>query len=370
MATQELPNGYDHSQAVGVLRLGGQHNGKSHEILIPDRPLNGNYATDERGLYVPDGFGWTIIHPELPPVSEIPQAPQIEVVSEPPKPPELTTEQKVQLAHERGMELLTTGEDVAIIVGDTGSVGGVILRRLAERGHPIVGMNTGRRPGKIATLWDWAEENNYAYGSLPIDLCNPQGIEEQLKTGELPLNGKNINYIVFAAGRNYNYSFGTLTAEQYLEAFKEHAVSPMILSQHLVKQWKVINTTNPDHPGRKHRSILVISSVSVPGASPSESAYGGSKVASEHMAQVMAREAGAFGVTANVLQPGLIANSEMGAKTIAERAAAGDDLLKRIPGKATTNEDVADMAVAMLTSESMLGAKVALNGGRHYTAIV
>lgn len=262
-------------------------------------------------------------------------------------------------ARQEAIEILRSGTGIALVAGDTGSVGREIVARLSPH-HPIVGINSGRHPERVKQLLQSAYETQGRYGCLTVDFRNPDQLEQRLASGEIPLNGANIDWVLFTSGDNYSGVAGHHPSRAFEEAYNVHALSPFLIAQRLVEDWKGINTKDRNNPGRHHRGIALISSVARTGGSPAEAPYVMAKAAAEASMLTFHREGQPYGISAVVIRPGLIVDSEMGQQTVLLRP----DVLERIPGDPTTTGQVAALTVMVMQLSSASGHVYNIDAGR------
>ena len=266
----------------------------------------------------------------------------------------------MERARAAAQEILMTKSHIMVVTGDTGSVGKKTVEAIARQmpGTAIVGINLGRKPDQVAANMQMTSERDVPYGSIVVDLSKKKPVSDFLKDPDLPLNGTQIDRLLLTAGRLHAGRMGEFTYDDLDVALQEHSIAPILIAQHLARQWKTEAVQMPKHE-RPHRSIVMVSSVASEAGSPNEMPYVMAKRAAEGGILCLARDLTGI-ATANVVSPGLIIDSDMGAITVANRP----DVIGRIPGTPVTTQDVAESLLYASAYPAMTGQNIKLNGGR------
>lgn len=266
----------------------------------------------------------------------------------------------MERARAAAQEILMTKSHIMVVTGDTGSVGRKTVEAIAQQipGAAIVGINLGRKPDQVAENMRMTTERDVNYGSIVVDLSKKKPVSDFLKDPEFPLNGAQIDRLLLTAGRLHAGEMGNFNYDELDVALQEHAIAPILMAQHLAQQWKLEAMQMPKHE-RPHRSIVMVSSVASEAGSPNEMPYVMAKRAAEGGILCLSRYLTGV-ATANVVSPGLIIDSDMGAITVANRP----DVIERIPGTPVSTRDVANSLLYASSYPSMTGQTLRLNGGR------
>ncbi|MGW2324869.1 SDR family NAD(P)-dependent oxidoreductase [Streptomyces sp. NPDC001700] len=235
--------------------------------------------------------------------------------------------------------------DVLITGGGTG-IGRAIARHFAEQGERVI--VTGRRPGPLKEL---ADETGVR--ALVCDHTEPSALTELL--AELP---DRLDVLVNNAGGNTDFDAdGKSDLASYARDFRANLDANLVTA--------ALTTRCVDDRLASGGAVVHIGSIA---ADQGAGAYGASKAGLATWNLDLAARLGPRGITANVVSPGYIADTEFFRDQLAnetrERLIAST-----ATGRPGSPEDIAG-AVAFLTSPAarhITGQVLNVNGGAHTT---
>lgn len=236
--------------------------------------------------------------------------------------------------------------NTVLITGSTGGLGCVITKNLLARKYSVKGVSSNNSK-KIVDFTNLAAQNNVSYDHM---FCN-------LSTSSLPETSyENVNHVILCHGKNFIFDISTLQLQTLEESMRINFYSSFIITQQLVNTWLKADPTID-------RSVSYISSVATKGGAPSEVAYHAAKRAMESAMLSFTRQYSAHNIRFNVISPGII-NTPMGMEVVNKRP----DILERIPLKRMTSaEQIANLVVLLLESNTITGQNFHVNGGRFTT---
>jgi NAD(P)-dependent dehydrogenase (short-subunit alcohol dehydrogenase family) len=196
-------------------------------------------------------------------------------------------------------------DGVALVTGGSGAVGRAVCRLLAERGTDVA-LSYRSRPGAAEDSLVAVTAAGREGGSFQADLADPSSARE---LGERCLARFGaIHTVVHAAGA-------------YVPQLHLSAVDPEQFRRHLDQEAAAFfNLTAPLlGPLRKSRgSIVAVTSVAIRRFPPRDGLSSAPKAAVEALVRAIAVEEGRFGVRANGVAPGILADG-MTEELVAER---------------------------------------------------
>lgn len=225
----------------------------------------------------------------------------------------------------------TASNDLVVVTGTSGGLGGAIATGLIEAGYDVVGIS--RRPVEPAEV---TGASSGRYSHVTADLGDIDAID-QLARQIVSDFGKPFG-LVNNAAIGTDGMLPTMHNSDIEELVRVNVTSPIVLTKYLTRQML---------SARRGR-VVNISSVVAKTGYRGLAAYGASKSAMEGFTRSLARDIGPRGITVNAVAPGFLA-TEM-------TSGLGDANLDRIQKRAALGRfaDVAAVAsmVTYLMSEA------------------
>ena len=239
---------------------------------------------------------------------------------------------------------------VALVTGASGDIGGAIARRLGAEGAHVLVTYVGAADAAAQTVSD-IEANGGAASTLQLDQRDPQAIEECMQA--VAATQGRLDILINNAGWNIGIPFpdlDALTPDIWDRVLETNLRAPFLLARAGAKLLKA--------DGGGH--IVNISSAG--GISPGSSsiAYSASKAGLNHLTRCLA-VAMAPEVAVNCVAPGLVENTRM-AKRLPEAVAEGARR-QAVLGRVGQTEDIAGQVMAFVTSTSITGQLMVVDGG-------
>jgi 3-oxoacyl-[acyl-carrier protein] reductase len=239
---------------------------------------------------------------------------------------------------------------VALVTGGSGDIGGAIARRLGAEGAQVVVTFVGAKEAASRTVNDIVSAGGSA-GAIQLDQRSPESIETCVD-GVERIHGR-LDILVNNAAWNIGIPFpdlDALTPDIWDRVLETNVRGPFLLARAAAKLLKA--------DGGGH--IVNISSAG--GISPGSSsiAYSSSKAALNHLTRCLA-VAMAPDVAVNCIAPGLVENTRM-ALRLPENVAKGARA-QAVLGRVGQPGDIAAQVVAFVTSTSVTGQTIVIDGG-------
>ncbi len=235
-----------------------------------------------------------------------------------------------------------------VVTGDTGSLGGMIVKKLLkEKDFGVIGI--GRRNSESTNEFIRDYPNRYRH--LIFDLINSDEVKDFFIEKIHPI-GRIYGFVNNAANA-YDDLITNLQVAPLEKMFRINVFTPMMLTKYIIRDMLVSKTKG---------SIVHISSVSAHTGYKGLAMYASSKGALEAFSKGTAREWGQLGIRSNVVSPGFM-ETAISAKLTDEQR---NKIYKRTSlKKATSVESVADLAVFLMTekAESITGATIRVDNG-------
>ena len=241
-------------------------------------------------------------------------------------------------------------EKVALVTGASGDIGGAIARRLGAEGAHVVATYVGAAEAAAATVSDIVSAGGSA-STLQLDQRDAPAIETCMAS-VAEQHGR-LDILVNNAGWNIGIPFpdlDSLTPDIWDRVLETNLRGPFLLARAGAALLKA--------NGGGH--IVNISSAG--GISPGSSsiAYSASKAALNHLTRGLA-VAMAPEVAVNCVAPGLVENTRM-ANRLPDAVAEGARR-QAVLGRVGQPEDIAAQVVTFVTSTSISGQTMVVDGG-------
>lgn len=239
---------------------------------------------------------------------------------------------------------------VALVTGASGDIGGAIARRLGRAGAHVVVTYVGAEEAAAETVRAIMEAGGSA-SMQQLDQRDPAAIEACIRA-VAAAHGR-LDVLVNNAAWNIGIPFpdlDALTPEIWDRVLETNLRGPFLLARAAAGLLKA--------DGGGH--IVNISSAG--GISPGSSsiAYSSSKAGLNHLTRCLA-VAMAPEVAVNCVAPGLVENTRM-AKRLPEAVAEGARR-QAVLGRVGQTEDIAEQVMVFVTSTSITGQTVVIDGG-------
>ena len=239
---------------------------------------------------------------------------------------------------------------VALITGASGDIGGAIARRLGREGAHVIAAYVGAAEAASATASDIAAAGGSA-SVLQLDQRDPQAVDICMAT--VAQQHGRLDILVNNAAWNIGIPFpdlDSLTPDIWDRVLETNLRGPFLLARAGVALLKA--------DGGGH--IVNISSAG--GISPGSSsiAYSASKAALNHLTRCLA-VAMAPEVAVNCVAPGLVENTRMASRL--PDAVAEGARRQAVLGRVGQPEDIAEQVVTFVTSTSISGQTMVVDGG-------
>jgi 3-oxoacyl-[acyl-carrier protein] reductase len=235
---------------------------------------------------------------------------------------------------------------VALVTGASGGIGRRITERLAEEGVAVaLAYDSNSEPAKQLAS-DIANSGGRAV-AIGADLADAGDAERLADAANQALGP--IDILVANAGTGTRTDYQDIDADAFDHVLAVNLRAPFLLAR------KVL-------PGMRERGfgrILFTSSVAAFTGGTVGAHYAASKAGLHGMTHHLATRVAADGVTVNAIAPALIEDTGL---------LPGDpgELAQRVPvGRLGRPEEVADLAIAMLTNGYLTNQVVLLDGGMH-----
>jgi NAD(P)-dependent dehydrogenase (short-subunit alcohol dehydrogenase family) len=181
----------------------------------------------------------------------------------------------------------------ALITGSSTGIGLATALELARAGHTVVA--TMRSPERSPEPRTVAQRESLPITILPMDVTSDDSVSKAFAEAER-LCGP-IEVLVNNAGIGQSGAIEDLSMAQFRDAMETNFLGAVRCTKAVLPAM------------RQRRSGCIINVTSVAGrvASPSQAAYCSTKFALEAFSEVLAQEAGVFGIRVAIVEPGVIA---------------------------------------------------------------
>ena len=239
---------------------------------------------------------------------------------------------------------------VSLVTGGSGDIGSAIAKRLGQSGYTIVITYVGAEDLANQTVDEIKAEGGNA-SALRLDQRDPNEIEAIIS--QISQDQGRLDILVNNAAWNIGIPFPNLeelTAEIWDRVLETNLRAPFLLARAAASLLKA--------DGGGH--IVNISSAG--GISPGSSsiAYSSSKAGLNHLTRCLA-VAMSPDVAVNCVAPGLVENTRMANRL--PDAVSNAARKQAILGKVGQTEDIAEQVLTFVTSTSVTGQTIVIDGG-------
>ena len=239
---------------------------------------------------------------------------------------------------------------VSLVTGGSGDIGNAIAKRLGQSGSTVVITYVGAEDLASQTVYEIKAEGGNA-SALRLDQRDPNEIEAIIS--QISQDQGRLDILVNNAAWNIGIPFPNLeelTAEIWDRVLETNLRAPFLLARAAASLLKA--------DGGGH--IVNISSAG--GISPGSSsiAYSSSKAGLNHLTRCLA-VAMSPDVAVNCVAPGLVENTRMANRL--PDAVSNAARKQAILGKVGQTEDIAEQVLTFVTSTSVTGQTIVIDGG-------
>ena len=235
---------------------------------------------------------------------------------------------------------------VALVTGGSGGIGRALSRRLALAGAAVAvsyGANAAAA-GEVVCELAGAGHRAVALGG---DLRQAEAPEALVAGVEQALGP--VDVLVANAGVSRPLEFDDIDLATWDETLAVNLRAPFLLARRTI----------PGMRARRWGRVLFVSSVAAFTGGLVGAHYAASKAGLHGLTHYLARRLAAYGVTVNAIAPALIAETGM-------LPADPGDLHRRVPvGRLGRPDEVADLALAVLTNAYVTNQVLSVDGGTH-----
>ena len=227
---------------------------------------------------------------------------------------------------------------IALVTGASGGIGAAIAGRLTALGLRVA---AGYRSGADRAAATGAEL------TVQADLTDPQACARLVDEVERELGP--VDVLVANAGAGERRALEEVTLEDFDATIAINLRAPFLLAQRVV----------PGMRERRYGRVLFTSSVAAFTGGITGPHYAASKAGLHGLTHFIAIREAANGITVNALAPALVEDTQM-------LPSDPGDLAPKIPvGRLGRPQEVADLAVAVLSNAYMTNQVVGVDGGMY-----
>jgi 3-oxoacyl-[acyl-carrier protein] reductase len=232
---------------------------------------------------------------------------------------------------------------VVLLTGGSGGIGQALGRRLAGAGaHLAIGYANHAAPAE--DLAGWARSEGVNACAIGADLSDPTSALDLLEQAEASLGP--VDVLIPNAGLGESRPLAMIDRGLWSRTMAVNLEAPFLLAQRLA----------PQMAGRGWGRVLFVSSVAAFTGGVVGPHYAASKAGLQGLVGWFSHEFAGRGVTVNAIAPALITGTAM----LPDGAAP-----KPPVGRLGTPDEVADLALAMVTNGYLSGKVYLLDGGIH-----
>lgn len=241
---------------------------------------------------------------------------------------------------------------VAVVTGGASGMGLGISRRFAEHGHrvAILDLNGDSAQSAARELCD----RGYAAIAAQVDVADPNSVQAAIREARRDLGP--IEICVTSAGMSSFDAFTDLTVDTWNR----------VIAVNLTGTFLCIQAVISDMISARWGRIVTISSASGQSGTIRLSHYSAAKGGVIALTKALAREYGAYGITANTIPPAMIITPMIQQAQALGEMPATDVLASRIPvGRTGTPEDIAAVCEFLCSDGAgfLTGQVIGVNGG-------
>jgi 3-oxoacyl-[acyl-carrier protein] reductase len=240
---------------------------------------------------------------------------------------------------------------VALVTGATGGIGHAIAQRLGSAGATVIATYVGSKEGAEITANDATHTGGTAR-TMQLDQRSPKAIE-QCARAIADEHGR-LDILVNNAAWNVRVAFpdlAALTPDLWDRVLETNLRGPFMLARACAALLKA--------DGGGH--IVNISSIGGIAPIGSSIAYAASKAGLNHLTRCLA-VAMAPEVAVNCIASGLVENTRMSNRAM-DRLAQEAARQRALLGRTTQTSDIAEQVMTFVTSTSVTGQTIVIDGG-------
>ena len=237
----------------------------------------------------------------------------------------------------------------ALVTGASRGIGAAVAARLGRDGyHVVVNYHSNEDAARAV-----AQDIESAGGTAQIFRAD---VREPAEVAELVAACPQIDLLVCNA--NITPTFAPLSDMSWKD-FSEKVTGELAAAFHVTQ--KALDLMR----GQQSGQIVYVSSIASETTTPGSVSHSTAKAALDTFARHVAAEAGRFGVTVNIVAPGMVRTdaSAVARTEQLEAALAGNSVL----GRVTDPEDVAAVIASIAAGgfRAVSGARITIDGGNH-----
>lgn len=243
------------------------------------------------------------------------------------------------MSHDPLQSLLRLDDQVALVTGGAGAIGGAVATRLVECGATVYSVDRqGQHPP-------------HGVRAVDADVCDPAAVAAAVAS--IDRDAGRLDVVIHAAGISRDGRLWKLDADDWAA----------VLETNLTSAFHVLHAAVPVMRHAGSGSVVLISSINGERGKVGLSAYAASKGGLNALARTAARELGGFGIRVNAVAPGWIDTplTEAVAPEIRARA-----IEESVLGRAGTPDDVARVVLWLsgALARHVTGQVIRVDGGQ------
>ncbi len=236
------------------------------------------------------------------------------------------------MSHDPLQSLLRLDDQVALVTGGAGAIGGAVATRLVECGATVYSLD---RPG---------QHPPHGVRALDTDVCDPAAVADAVTS--IDREAGRLDVVIHAAGISRDGRLWKLGPDDWAA----------VLETNLTSAFHVLHAAVPVMRRAGSGSVVLISSINGERGKVGLSAYAASKGGLNALARTAARELGGFGIRVNAVAPGWIDTPLIRTRALEES----------VLGRAGTPDDVARVVVWLsgALAHHVTGQVIRVDGGQ------